>query len=84
VIEGVGEELDAPPGRAGRTAETLGRVAEVGARGIHARDHVDIVSSTWRVTNGAWWAALLGWIWAKSRNGPKSKVVPLLMLYIFH
>jgi hypothetical protein len=41
-------------------------------------------SSTWRATNGAWWAALLGWIWAESRHGPKMKFAHLGLLYNFY
>ena len=45
--------------------------------------HAPIMSSTWRVTNGAWWATFLGLFLADLANGPKTKFDLLLMLSNF-
>jgi hypothetical protein len=52
--------------------------AMVGVRPVHGC-HGDNVTNTWCAPLCPCWRPRLGWLWIESRNGPKSKVIPLLM-----
>jgi hypothetical protein len=78
------EELGRPLlRRLGRRDAQQQPSAMVGARPMHGC-HRDNFANTWCASLCLCWRPRSGWLWTESRNGPKSKVVSLLMLYIFH
>jgi hypothetical protein len=58
-------------------------VAKVGARGVHAQDHVDIQTNTWQAVNRERRDTILGYIRVELGHGPKTKFAHLSPLYIF-
>jgi hypothetical protein len=77
------EELEHPLLMLGRRGARQQPSATVGARPMHCC-HRDKFTNTWCAPLCPCWRPSSGWLWTESRNGPKSKVFPLLMLYIFH
>jgi hypothetical protein len=75
-----------PTARAGVDSSGRGgeHVAEVGARGVHACDHVGIKSNTWQAENRARWEADLGQQQADLDLGPKTKFEAHMIPFNFH